>query len=69
MDQIIFSGYYFLLRSYKKGLFYFMYIFFTVQSESEIRFFAVEPINTFYFFVVFLCFFGLFVWLGYFRLF
>ena len=33
-----------------KGPFFLLYyVFFAVQSESEIRFFAVEPINTFFF--------------------
>ena len=39
------SGNIFLLRSYQKKR---HYVFFAVQSESGIRFFAVEPINMFF---------------------
>ena len=36
--------------TYKKGPFFLLYkVFFVVQSESEIRFFAVESINTFFY--------------------
>ena len=67
-------GYSFSLRSYKKGPFFLLYyVFFAVQSESEIRFLrsAVEPINTFFcFMLLFLMFFFWFVSLvrlGYFS--
>ena len=54
------------LRSYQKmDIFLYYVFFFAVQSESEIRFFAVEPINTLFFmFFWFVCM----VRLGYFRL-
>ena len=32
------------------------YVLFAVQSESEIRFFAVEPINTFFLLLFFMFF-------------
>ena len=61
----------FKVISIKRSFFFYIsYVFFVVQSESEIRFFAVEPINTFLFVVVvfnvfwFVCL----VRLGYFRL-
>ena len=41
--------------TYKKGPFFLLYhVFFAVQSESEIRFFAVEPINTFFYVFLFI---------------
>ena len=38
--------------AYKKGLFLY-YVFFAVQSEYEILFFAFEPINIFFLFFMF----------------
>ena len=44
------NWYYFPLMTYQKKFFFFLYhVFFAVQSESKIRFFAVEPRNTFFF--------------------
>ena len=43
--------------TYEKVFFFLLYyVFFAVQSESEIRFFAVEPINTCFFFFFFFFF-------------